>query len=131
MNAQCFMIFSKLLYLQSIKKKTLISFGAKINLDLKQLILPIKLSMDEKYIGLKIITPKTDNRSEENHGVLFNEYNLPKHQPWLLGYQFARNHEKIILTATVADALIVTQNFSVPALCLPSKDFSYKKFSNT
>ena len=105
------------------------SFGAKINLELKQLIFPIKLSMAGKCIGLKIITPNNLKKLEESEGTTFNEQNLPKHYPWLFGYQFARNQENVVITATAADALVIMQNFSVPALCLPSKNSMEQKFS--
>ena len=51
-----------ILYLKALTRKTLIAYGAKINLSLQQLILPIKLSMAEKHIGLKIITPKLKSK---------------------------------------------------------------------
>jgi hypothetical protein len=62
---------------------------------------------------------ESDARAEmEDYGI--EEKNLPKHQPWLLGYHLAKGKDEVILTSTAADTLTALDCLAVPAVCLPS-----------
>ncbi|XP_046460713.1 twinkle mtDNA helicase-like [Daphnia pulex] len=116
------------LSLGDLSVETLKKVGAKVNLDLEQLILPCITSKDAEFRSVKILTPNhnaseavesdASKEIEDYHPII--EKNLPKQHPWLLGYHLAKGRDEVILTATAADTLTALDCLAVPAVCLPS-----------
>ncbi|KAI9561434.1 hypothetical protein GHT06_012391 [Daphnia sinensis] len=116
------------LRLGDLSMDTLEKVGAKINLNLQQLILPCLTSKDAPFHSIKIITPNRnqleaigpDPGAELDEHYRIEERNIPQQHPWLLGYHLAKNKDEVILTATAADTLTALDCLAVPAVCLPS-----------
>uniref|UniRef100_A0A0P6GQX8 DNA 5'-3' helicase n=1 Tax=Daphnia magna TaxID=35525 RepID=A0A0P6GQX8_9CRUS len=116
------------LRLGDLSMDTLEKVGAKINLNLEQLILPCLTTKDAPFHSIKIITPNRNQSEtiEPDSGPELDEYyrveekNIPKQHPWLLGYHLAKNKDEVIVTATAADTLTALDCLAVPAVCLPS-----------
>ncbi|XP_057372006.1 twinkle mtDNA helicase-like [Daphnia carinata] len=116
------------LRLGDVSMETLEKVGAKINLNLEQLILPCLTSKDAPFHSIKIITPnhnqleaiEPDPDTELDDYCRVEEKNIPKQHPWLLGYHLAKNKDEVIVTATAADTLTALDCLAVPAVCLPS-----------